>query len=89
MRRSEKTNGEPERKEGELDDNAPSILELSKGLKEFYAGIISQVTEKVFVAKIVKLNEELEEWSRNYNDMRMELEEIENGNRIPSNSNSH
>jgi hypothetical protein len=40
-------------------------------------------------AKIDKLNEGLLECIRNYNDMTIKLETIENGNKSPDNFNSH
>ena len=95
MKRSKKHVGEPEKKVGGLDDNAPSTLELSEGIKYFCAGIIISLDAKInklnrglatsLDAKINKLNEGLAKCSRNYNDMIIELKEIENGNRSPSN----
>jgi hypothetical protein len=41
MRISEKNSRELEKKTNGLDENPPSMVELRKGLKEFFAGLIS------------------------------------------------
>jgi hypothetical protein len=65
MKRSRKKTEEKERKVGGFDNNAPSTLELSEGLKEFCAGLINQVNTSLD-SKIGKLNEEITECNRNY-----------------------
>jgi hypothetical protein len=57
-----------------LDDK---INKLNKGLVNF------------LYSKINKLNEGFVECIRNYSEMGIELEVIENGNISPNNSNSH
>jgi hypothetical protein len=71
--------------------NTPSTLELSEDLKQFCVGLVIQVTVAINAlldAKIDKLNQGLEECNRNYNDMRIKLKAIANGNRSPDNSES-
>jgi len=70
---------------------SPSTLELSEGIKYFFAGLISQVNIAINTsldAKIDKLNQGLAKCSRNYNDTIIKLEEIENGNRSLGNMES-
>jgi hypothetical protein len=92
MKKLDINDGESEKKARGYDDNSPSKMELSEGIKEFYAGLVSQVTtttNTLLDAKIEKLNEVLAECIRNYNDIRIELEAISNGNKRPGNSYSH
>jgi len=58
MKRSEKKVGEIEKKTGGSNNNTPSMLELSEGLKHFCVGLINQGNTSLD-EKIGKLKEGL------------------------------
>jgi hypothetical protein len=73
--------GEAEKK---IEDNTSPTMDLREKSKEFFAGLINQVSTS-FYAIIYNINEELVECIKNHHDMRLEIE-IANGSIIPGNS---
>jgi hypothetical protein len=64
MRNTRRKPGEVEKK---IDDNTSPRLELRKISKEFFIGLINQVSTSLDV-QIGKINEELAECNINYHD---------------------